>query len=132
MENRSFDYMLGWMKKTINQAINGVTGSESNPLPTNTTRGNSSSSTSTSFSSTIFFTNDAEFVDLDPGHSFEEVLQHSIPSMSGFVEQALSLSPNLFKDVMKGFNPDSLPIYSTLVNEFAAFDRWFLMTLDLT
>ncbi|CAN1121133.1 Non-specific phospholipase C6 [Linum perenne] len=45
--------------------------------------------------------------------------------MSGFVEQALSLSPNFFKDVMKGFSSDSLPIYSTLVNEFAVFDRWF-------
>ncbi|CAN1121130.1 Non-specific phospholipase C6 [Linum perenne] len=26
---------------------------------------------------------------------------------------------------MKGFSSDSLPIYSTLVNEFAVFDRWF-------
>ncbi|CAN1121142.1 Non-specific phospholipase C6 [Linum perenne] len=122
MENRSFDHMLGWMKKTINPSINGVTGSECNPLPTHAIGANSSSA--------ICFTDDAEFVDLDPGHSFKEVLQQvfrnsSIPSMSGFVEQALSLSPNFFKDVMKGFSSDSLPIYSTLVNEFAVFDRWF-------
>ncbi|KAM1105214.1 hypothetical protein ACFX13_013802 [Malus domestica] len=31
MENRSFDHMLGWMKK-INPKINGVDGSEANPL----------------------------------------------------------------------------------------------------
>ncbi|CAI0417149.1 unnamed protein product [Linum tenue] len=26
---------------------------------------------------------------------------------------------------MKGFSPDSLPVYSTLVDQFAVFDRWF-------
>ncbi|CAI0417147.1 unnamed protein product [Linum tenue] len=45
--------------------------------------------------------------------------------MSGFVQQALSLSPNLSQAVMKGFSPDSLPVYSTLVDQFAVFDRWF-------
>ncbi|KAK4256937.1 hypothetical protein QN277_006594 [Acacia crassicarpa] len=119
MENRSFDHMLGWMKKAINPVINGVTGRECNPVSTkNQTR------------DSICFTDDAEFVDPDPGHSFEAVQQQvfgsgSIPSMSGFVEQASSMSTNLSQTVMKGFRPESVPVYAALVREFAVFDRWF-------
>ncbi|XP_075662278.1 non-specific phospholipase C6 [Castanea sativa] len=121
LENRSFDHMLGWMKKAINPLINGVTGDECNPLSTNNT---------TPKEGSICFTDDAEFVDPDPGHSFEAVEQQvfgssSIPSMSGFVQQALSLSPNLTETVMKGFRPQSVPVYEALVREFAVFDRWF-------
>ncbi|XP_044501732.1 non-specific phospholipase C6-like isoform X1 [Mangifera indica] len=119
MENRSFDHMLGWMKKTINPMINGVTGDECNSVSTNNSR-----------SLTICFTDDAAFVDPDPGHSFEAVKQQvfgsgTIPSMAGFVEQALSVSPNLSETVMKGFRPESVPVYASLVQEFAVFDRWF-------
>ncbi|TKY73656.1 Non-specific phospholipase C6 [Spatholobus suberectus] len=121
MENRSFDHMLGWMKESVNNLINGVTGYECNPVSTKSPRQDS-----------ICFTDDAEFVDPDPGHSFEDVLQQvfgsgsgSIPSMNGFVEQALSVSQNLSETVMKGFKPQSLPVYAALVKEFAVFDRWF-------
>ncbi|KAK0579117.1 hypothetical protein LWI29_021387 [Acer saccharum] len=79
---------------------------------------------------TICFTDDAEFVDPDPGHSFKAMEQQvfgsgSIPSMTGFVEQALSMSPNLFETVMKSFRPESVLVYASLVQEFAVFDRWF-------
>lgn len=119
MENRSFDHMLGWMKKAINPRINGVTGDECNSVSTKTPK-----------SQTICFTDDAEFVDPDPGHSFEAVEQQVfgsgiIPSMSGFVEQALSMSPNLSETVMKGFSPEAVPVYAALVREFSVFDRWF-------
>ncbi|KAL2347052.1 hypothetical protein Fmac_001052 [Flemingia macrophylla] len=119
MENRSFDHMLGWMKESVNRLINGVTGDECNPVSTKSPRNDS-----------ICFTDDAEFVDPDPGHSFEDVLQQvfgsgSIPSMNGFVEQALSMSQNLSETVMKGFKPDAVPVYAALVKEFAVFDRWF-------
>ncbi|KAJ7945690.1 Non-specific phospholipase [Quillaja saponaria] len=119
MENRSFDHMLGWMKKAINPSINGVTGDECNPVSTNNSKPLS-----------ICFTDDAEFVDPDPGHSFEEVMEQvfgssSFPSMNGFVEQALSMSENQSDAVMKGFKPESVPVYATLVREFAVFDRWF-------
>ncbi|KAK4750689.1 hypothetical protein SAY87_004171 [Trapa incisa] len=119
LENRSFDHMIGWMKKTINPNIDGVTGDECNPISTNTSN-----------PETICFTDDADFVDPDPGHSFEDVVQQvfgsgSMPSMSGFVEQALSVSENLSETVMKGFRPESVPIYASLVQEFAVFDRWF-------
>ncbi|KAJ8772283.1 hypothetical protein K2173_027460 [Erythroxylum novogranatense] len=119
LENRSFDHMLGWMKKTVNPAINGVTGKECNAV-----------STKNANQQSICFTDDAVYVDPDPGHSFEAVMQQvfgnsSVPLMTGFVEQALSVSPNLSETVMKGFRPESLPVYATLVKEFAVFDRWF-------
>lgn len=118
MENRSFDHLLGWMKKSVNPSINGVTGQECNPVPNST--------------QTICFTSDAEFVDPDPGHSFEAVEQQvfgsgsgQIPSMMGFVEQAISMPGNLSETVMKGFRPEAVPVYAELVKEFAVFDRWF-------
>lgn len=88
------------MKKVINPLINGVNGDKCNPV-----------STETSTKDTICFSDDAEFVDLDPGHSFEDVLKQvfgngnaSTPSMNGFVEQALFVSQNLSESVMKDFN----------------------------
>lgn len=62
-ENRSFDHMLGWMK-SLNPAINGVTGQESNPL-----------STSDPASRTIFFGDQSEYVDPDPGHSIQAIYE---------------------------------------------------------
>lgn len=117
LENRSFDHMLGWMKQSINPSINGVTGRECNPVSNNST-------------DKICFSDDAEFVDPDPGHSFEDVARQvfgsaSFPSMSGFAEQAFSMSENLSQTVMKGFRPENIPIYAELVKEFAVFDRWF-------
>ncbi|CAI9113026.1 OLC1v1013550C2 [Oldenlandia corymbosa var. corymbosa] len=120
LENRSFDHMLGWMKNSINSGIDGVTGDECNPL-----------STEAKNAQRICFSDDAEFVDPDPGHSFEEVFQQvfgssgSIPSMTGFVEQALNVSKDLSETVMKGFKPESLPVYASLVREYAVFDKWF-------
>ncbi|KAH6817138.1 non-specific phospholipase C6 [Perilla frutescens var. frutescens] len=117
MENRSFDHMIGWMKKSINPSINGVTGKECNPIPSNTNK-------------KICYSNDAEYVDLDPGHSFKAVEKQvygsdSIPTMKAVEKQALSMSENLSQTVMKGFKPENLPIYAALVKEFAVFDRWF-------
>lgn len=127
LENRSFDHMLGWMKKSLNPNINGVTGNECNTLSS------SSSPSQQPQHQTICFSDDAEYVDPDPGHSFEAVAQqvfgstssNFIPSMSGFVDQAFTLSPNLSQTVMKGFRPENIPIFASLVTEFAVFDRWF-------
>ncbi|KAF5792978.1 putative phosphoesterase, alkaline phosphatase-like, alpha/beta/alpha [Helianthus annuus] len=127
LENRSFDHMIGWMKKSINPIINGVTGKECNPFSTNLTRKNIQQ---TPQESSICFTDDAHYVDPDPGHSFEDVEKqvfgsNPFPSMTGFVEQALSVSTNLSETVMKGFKPENVPIFAKLVQEFAVFDRWF-------
>ncbi|XP_031489778.1 non-specific phospholipase C6-like isoform X2 [Nymphaea colorata] len=124
MENRSFDHILGWMKAT-NPNIDGVTGKECNPKST--------LHPDTDF---ICFTDGAEYVDPNPGHDFEAVTEqlfgsvnatgaNSVPPMNGFVQQALGVSSDLPGKVMQGFRPESIPVYKTLVEEFAVFNRWF-------
>ncbi|XP_052210277.1 non-specific phospholipase C2 [Diospyros lotus] len=122
MENRSFDHMLGWMKK-LNPAINGVSGSESNPL-----------STSDPDSPRLYFRNQAHYVDPDPGHSFQAIREQIFgsndtslfpPPMNGFAQQALSMDPAMPQAVMNGFHPNKVAVYKSLVAEFAVFDRWF-------
>ncbi|KAF2291956.1 hypothetical protein GH714_042298 [Hevea brasiliensis] len=116
--------MLGWMKK-INPEINGVDGNEWNPLNTGDPN-----------SEKLFFKNQAEFVDPDPGHSFQAIREQifgsndtskSPPPMNGFAQQAFSMDPsgNMSGDVMNGFDPDKVVVYKTLVSEFAVVDRWF-------
>ncbi|KAJ8770908.1 hypothetical protein K2173_022080 [Erythroxylum novogranatense] len=123
MENRSFDHMLGWMKK-INPEIDGVDGTQSNSLNTTDPK-----------SPKFFFKNQAQYVDPDPGHSFQAIREQIFgssdtskdPAMNGFAQQAFSMDPsaNLSRDVMNGFEPDKVSVYQALVSEFAVFDRWF-------
>lgn len=122
MENRSFDHMVGWMKR-LNPEINGVNGSESNPT-----------STSEPASPRVFFKDRAHYVDPDPGHSFQAIREQifgsndtsaSPPPMNGFVQQAASMSADMTEAVMNGFPPEMVAVYKELVSEFAVFDRWF-------
>ncbi|KAL5565884.1 hypothetical protein UlMin_029048 [Ulmus minor] len=124
MENRSFDHMLGWMKK-LNPKINGVDGLESNPLSTTDPK-----------SQRFFFQNGSQYVDPDPGHSFQAIREQIFgsdntsvypPPMNGFAQQAFSMdnTSTLSRDVMTGFDPDMIAVYKALVSEFAVFDRWF-------
>ncbi|KAG1331821.1 non-specific phospholipase C2 [Cocos nucifera] len=122
MENRSFDHMLGWMKR-LNPEIDGVTGSEWNPV-----------SASDPASPRVYFGDGAHFVDPDPGHSFQAIREQIFGSndtsaapapMNGFVQNARSMSENMTESVMNGFRPEMVAVYKTLVEEFAVFDRWF-------
>ncbi|KAK4407460.1 Non-specific phospholipase C2 [Sesamum angolense] len=122
MENRSFDHMLGWMKK-LNPEINGVDGSESNLINTTDPK-----------STRVFFGSQSHFVDPDPGHSFQAIREQIFgsndtsanpPPMDGFAQQAKSMDPNMPQSVMNGFDPDKVAVYKALVSEFAVFDRWF-------
>ncbi|KAL8055571.1 hypothetical protein ABFX02_04G065300 [Erythranthe guttata] len=123
MENRSFDHMLGWMKK-LNPEINGVDGSEYNRI-----------STTDPNSPRVVFGDKSHFVDPDPGHSFQAIREQIFgsnvtssdrpPPMNGFAQQAFSMDPNMTQSVMNGFHPDKVAVYKSLVSEFAVFDRWF-------
>ncbi|KAF5188295.1 Non-specific phospholipase c1 [Thalictrum thalictroides] len=121
MENRSFDHVLGWLK-SIRPDIDGLIGTESNRV--NATDHNSPE---------IFVSNDALFIDSDPGHSFQAIREQIFGSknvsnpapMNGFVQQAMNMSETMAKTVMSGFKPGVLPVYTELANEFAVFDRWF-------
>ncbi|KAJ9146793.1 hypothetical protein P3X46_029019 [Hevea brasiliensis] len=122
MENRSFDHVLGWLKST-RPDIDGLTGTESNCI-----------SASDPNSPEIFVSDDAFFVDWDPGHSFQAIREQIFGSnetsakpapMNGFAQQAESMTENKSRTVMSGFKPSRLPVYTALANEFAVFDRWF-------
>ncbi|KAK9144312.1 hypothetical protein Sjap_004215 [Stephania japonica] len=128
-ENRSFDHMLGWMK-SLNPEIEGVTGSESNPI-----------STTDPNSKRVAFANRSEFVDPDPPHSFPAIYAqvfgeawkdptssasaNKVATMEGFAEQAEIAQKGMSETVMNGFRPESVPVFKELVTEFAVFDRWF-------
>ncbi|KAE8782118.1 Phospholipase C 2 [Hordeum vulgare] len=128
LENRSFDHMLGWMRRLLGLPIDGLTGAECNVGPTNSTL------------PPVCVSADATLVvPDDPGHSFEDVLdqvfgfrpnstaadQPAPPTMSGFVRSALSVNSLLSSAVMRGFTPSLLPAFSALAADFAVFDRWF-------
>ncbi|KAJ4828074.1 Non-specific phospholipase C4 [Turnera subulata] len=126
-ENRSFDHMVGWLK-TLNPEINGVTGSESNPI-----------STSDPHSSLVFFGEHAAYVDPDPGHSIQAIYEqvfgvpwttesadHSLPpKMNGFAQNAERTQKGMAETVMNGFKPEAVPVYKELAMNFAICDRWF-------
>ncbi|XP_073139939.1 non-specific phospholipase C3-like [Henckelia pumila] len=136
-ENRSFDHMLGWMK-TLNPEINGLTGTESNPLL---------SSSSDSNSNRVYYSDQSGYVEPDPGHSYAATYEqifgvpwtessaesHTLPpTMEGFAQQAESVQKGLANVVMNGFKPDSVPVYKELVSQFAVCDRWFSSIPTLT
>ncbi|MQL91620.1 hypothetical protein Taro_024248 [Colocasia esculenta] len=128
LENRSFDHILGWMK-SLNPEIDGVDGNESNPV-----------STADPASTRVYFGDRSEYVDPDPGHSFQAIYEQvygvpfsagkpatldTPPTMDGFVQQAKSEGEGMTDVVMNGFRPEAVPVYAELVREFAVCDRWF-------
>lgn len=122
MENRSFDHMLGWLKR-LNPEIDGVTGQEWNPL-----------NTTDPSSPRVFFRDDAEFVDPDPGHSYQAIREQifggndtsaSPAPMNGFAQQAESMDEGFSRTVMSGFRPEIVSAYTSLAMEYAICDRWF-------
>ncbi|KAG2533786.1 hypothetical protein PVAP13_9NG013100 [Panicum virgatum] len=131
-ENRSFDHMLGWFK-SLNPAIDGVTGDETNRVDA-----------SDPSSRAVRFSDRAQYVDPDPGHSIQAIYEQlygapfvdaaatpitppavPAPPMSGFAQQAEKEQPGMADTVMSGFRPDAVPVYRELVREFAVCDRWF-------
>jgi phospholipase C len=125
MENRSFDHMVGWMKR-FNPEIDGLTGEESNPERAGDAN-----------SPRVFVTDDAEYVDPDPGHSFQaiqeevfggmdpELKKQNPAPMNGFVQNANNMFTGFGRRVMSAFRPEVVSSLTALVQEFALFDRWF-------
>ncbi len=136
LENRSFDHLFGYLKVT-NSKVMGLTGIESNRKDPNST---SDPAIKVSRASSFVMT-------FDPGHEYYDVqvqlygpLKNTDPSlppianvpsfpapMTGFIasaSQAVDFSgdENL---VMECFQPDQLPVLSTLASEFALFNFWY-------
>lgn len=124
LENRSFDHMLGFLKKR-NPVINGLNGNEWNYPAVET-------------ASNVTVTPDAgdvEDLNPDPNHEFAHVTFQisSIgdpvgnPDMRGFVRDYYTQrrDPNHAAKIMNCFTPETLPILSRLAMEYAVCDRWF-------
>lgn len=131
LENRSFDHLVGYMKKK-NPAIGGITGEEfSNYQDPN------SQTTPVKIGRAVSYT-----MPFDPGHEFVDVqIQLYGPAtgptraanppknpaaMSGFVSSALNAAehPDDSALVMKCFEPDQVSVLASLTMEFALFNCW--------
>jgi phospholipase C len=125
LENRSFDHMLGFLKRD-NSAINGLTGNESNPAALETRPDVTVSDDA----------GDVTDLDPDPGHDYFGVatqifgsIDTSQPAeMSGFIRDYASVpgsNPIHAERIMRCFKRQTLPILSTLALEYGICDRWF-------
>ena len=124
MENRSFDHMLGGLKKKFPK-INGLTGNESNP----DTDGN-----------LVKVSPNATYqgqLDHDPDHHFPGVdlqIYGGVPpgngrvaNMQGFVKSYFTQKTGVKGShaIMNYFQPEKIPVLTTLATQFAVFNGWF-------
>lgn len=128
LENRAFDHMLGFLKKAdprINGCLPGDCLSPEDPSdpqsPMVTVEG-----------SGIYVS------EADPDHSIhgttfeifgssQQAPWPSDPPMSGFVKRYNHGNTTDYgRHIMKCFEPEQVPAISTLAQEFALFDRWFV------
>lgn len=121
MENRSFDHMLGYLNRR-NPNIDGLSGAEFNVVD------------EAGQPRTLYVSDTAEFVDPDPGHSYQAIEEQIFgpekkfldpPPMSGFATNAEQTRPGMSKNIMSAFRPEVVPVTTALATEFAVFDRWF-------
>jgi len=134
LENRSFDHVLGWLKRK-NSLINGLTGGESNPVDP-----------ASPMPRHVRVTDQADWktlLDFDPPHEFDDVTEHifgvskvgasngpgRVPAMNGFyaraVREAARLDRTGAESVMDGYAPGTLPAIHALAREFSICDAWF-------
>jgi phospholipase C len=124
MENRSFDHMLGGLKKK-NPKINGLNGDESNP------------------------DNDGNVVKVAPNAVYRGQLAHDpdhhfpgadmqiyggvpfspgrVANMQGFVKSYATQGTGTQGShaIMNYFSPEKIPVLTTLATEYAVFNGWF-------
>jgi phospholipase C len=124
MENRSFDHMLGGLRKT-NPKINGLTGDEWNP----DAQGNK-----VKVSPTADYRGQLSH---DPDHHFPGVdvqiyggaafASDRVPNMQGFIKSYATqgTSANDSHAIMKYFSPEKIPVLTKLATEYAVFNGWF-------
>lgn len=123
LENRSFDHMLGFMKRD-NPNIDGLNGDEWNYA--------------VGESANIVVSDDAgdvEDLNPDPNHEFAHVTNQisstgdavGNPDMRGFVRDYYTTRNDASHaaKIMKCFTPQTLPVLSTLAKEYAVCDCWF-------
>jgi phospholipase C len=123
MENRSFDHMLGGLKKK-DPRINGLNGDEKNP---------DSNGTMVQVQANAKFEGQLKN---DPDHHFPGVdLQifggskdpGRVANMQGFIKSYQTQANNVNDShaIMSYFTPDQLPVLTSLATEYAVFNGWF-------
>jgi phospholipase C len=124
LENRSFDHYCGYLKQTLNEDIDGLTGNEFNlynPQDPSSKR--------------VYVSDKSPFISNNPGHQITDAtLQifgthtpgpNDAPNMSGFVASAEENGQGWGATIMQSFSNSSISVTATLAKEFALFDRWF-------
>jgi phospholipase C len=124
LENRSFDHMLGFLKRG-NPAIDGLNGDEWN-FAADERAPNVTVSPDAG---------DVEDLNPDPNHEFAHVSNQisstgdpvGNPDMKGFVLDYFTVRSGAAhaEKIMKCFTPETLPVLSTLAKSYAVCDRWF-------
>lgn len=136
LENRSFDHLFGYLRGT-NPKVMGLTGSEANQKDPNSP---SSPPINVRRASSFVMT-------FDPSHEYYDVqvqlygpLKDTDPSlppianvphhpapMTGFIASSIPAVDYMGDEnlVMECFQPDQLPVLSTLAAEFALFNFWY-------
>ena len=125
LENRAFDHMLGFLKRT-NPAVDGLTGTEWNP------------SNPLAPADHVAVSPTAQRVlDPDPGHTVEDTNVQLFsrqggppaagPSNAGFIwsYSQQKPAPSDPTSIMRCFDPGTLPVLTTLATQFAICDAWF-------
>ena len=126
LENRSFDHLCGFLKGRI-PALDGLTGAEAIPRDPAAGPGDP-----------VQVSDDAPPVtDVDPGHALGDVnrqmygrAEPEFPghgANDGFVAnyRRYAGSDEAADDIMRCFAPESLPVLTTLAEEFSICDGWF-------
>lgn len=122
MENRSFDHMLGALKKE-DPRINGLNGDETNPDSNN---------------KPVKVQSKAQFrgqLQPDPDHHYPAVNKQLFngapssgkPSMQGFVKSYFDQQHDdgHAQKIMYYYPPDKLPVLTTLARKYVLFNGWF-------
>lgn len=111
LENRSFDHMLGYLKREGGrQDVDGLKGNEVNfhdgtPFP------------SERMASPI--------MNGDPCHEWDCVKEQLDGNNGGFIDNYAKVVPSHPEFIMHYFNADDVPVYDHLAKEFCICDRWF-------
>jgi phospholipase C len=124
MENRSFDHMLGGLKKT-NPAINGLNGNESNP---DTTGAIVQVQPIAEYRTQLIHDPDHHFPGTDLQIFGGQSEAGRVANMQGFVKSYFTQTNNnvgLSHEVMYYFKPEKLPVLTTLAKDFVLFNCWF-------
>jgi phospholipase C len=124
MENRSFDHMFGFLRQQVPD-LDGLNGTESNP------------DTSGKLQPVQVKAEYQGQLNPDPGHHWEDVNTQIFgnaegnddgsPKMHGFIKSYFTKRQDVkhSRNVMNCFQPDDLPVLTTLARQFAVCDRWF-------